>query len=99
VVATGIALLGGLLIGIATIRVSRQELAGSVPAPQEPASQPAAQRPGTAQRHEDRVALAAAARPSGSASRRVIHLGEQHRDDSGVLAHMEVPAELRDTTR
>ena len=52
-----------LLIGIATIRVSRQELAGAVPAPQEPASRPAAPRPGTGQRHEDRAALAAAARP------------------------------------
>jgi EmrB/QacA subfamily drug resistance transporter len=72
VVAAGIALLG-LLIGIATIRVSRQELAGAVPAPQEPASQPAASqpaashsaalRPGTGRRHEDRAALAAAARP------------------------------------
>jgi MFS family permease len=67
VVAAGIALLG-LLIGIATIRVSRQELAGAVPAPQEPTSQsaalrPAAPRPGTGQRHEDRAALAAAARP------------------------------------
>jgi hypothetical protein len=36
---------------------------------------------------------------AGSASRHVIQLGEQHRDDSGVLAHMEMPAELRDTTR
>ena len=61
-VAAGIGLLA-LLIAIATIRVSRQELAGAVPEPQEPASQPAAPRPGTVQRHEDRAALAAAARP------------------------------------
>ncbi|HWM97564.1 MAG TPA: hypothetical protein VNO54_10925, partial [Streptosporangiaceae bacterium] len=62
VVAAGIALLG-LLIGIATIRVSRQELACAVPEPQEAAPQPPAPQPGTVQRHEDRAALAAAARP------------------------------------
>ena len=62
VVAAGIGLLA-LLIAIATIRVSRQELAGAVPEPQKPASRPAAPRPGTVQRHEDRAALAAAARP------------------------------------
>jgi MFS family permease len=62
VVAAGIALLA-LLIGIVTIRVSRQELAGAVPAPQEAASQSPAQQPGTVQRHEDRAALAAAVRP------------------------------------
>ena len=57
-----------LLIALATIRVSRQELAGAAPEPQEAASQPAASQPaasqpGTVQRHEDRAALAAAARP------------------------------------
>jgi EmrB/QacA subfamily drug resistance transporter len=67
VVAAAIGLLA-LLIGIATIRVSRQELSGAVPAPQPVASQPAASKPaapqpGTVQRREDRVALAAAARP------------------------------------
>ena len=67
VVAAGIALLA-LLIAIATIRVSRQELAGAAPepqqaAPQPPASQPAAPQPGIVQRHGDRAALAAAARP------------------------------------
>ncbi len=80
VVAAGIGLLA-LLIAIATIRVSRQELAGAVPEPQEAAQQPTAQpaaqqptaqpaaqqpaapQPGTVQRHEDRAALAAAARP------------------------------------
>ena len=65
VVAAGIALLA-LLIAIATIRVSRQELSGAVPAPQEAAAArdaPAASQPGTVQRHEDRAALAAAARP------------------------------------
>ena len=36
---------------------------------------------------------------AGSARLDVIHLEEEHRDDSGVLAHMEMPAELRDTTR
>ena len=66
VVAAGIALLA-LLIAIVTIRVSRQELAGAVPAPQEAASQPVAPQPpapqpGTAQ-PENRAALAAAARP------------------------------------
>jgi MFS family permease len=76
-VAAGIGLLA-LLIGIVTIRVSRQELAGAGPEPQEAApqpaapqpaapqpaaSQPAASQPGTVQRHEDRAALAAAARP------------------------------------
>ena len=72
VVDAGIGLLA-LLIAIATIRVRRQELSGAVPAPQEPASQPAAPQsaapqpaapqPGAVQRHEDRAALAAAARP------------------------------------
>jgi EmrB/QacA subfamily drug resistance transporter len=57
VVAAGIGLLA-LLIGIATIRVSRQELAGAVPEPQE-----AAPQPGTLERHEDQAALAAAVRP------------------------------------
>jgi MFS family permease len=71
-VAAGIGLLA-LLIAIATIRVSRQELAGAGPEPQEaapqpaapqpPALQPAAQQPGTVQQHEDRATLAAAARP------------------------------------
>jgi EmrB/QacA subfamily drug resistance transporter len=77
-VAAGIGLVA-LIIAIATIRVSRQELTGVVPAPQEgvvPAPQesaepaphetvpqPAAPQPGTEQRPEDRAALAAAARP------------------------------------
>ena len=76
-VAAGIGLLA-LLIGIATIRVRRQELTGAVPAPQEAPLQPAGQQPGaqqpagqqptarppgTVQRHEDRAALAAAVRP------------------------------------
>ena len=56
-VAAGIALLA-LLIAVATIRVRRQDLSGAVPAPQEAAPQPA-----TVQPHEDRAALAAAARP------------------------------------
>jgi EmrB/QacA subfamily drug resistance transporter len=56
-VAAGIALLA-LLIAVATIRVRRQDLSGTVPAPQEAAPQPA-----TVQQHEDRAALAAAARP------------------------------------
>jgi MFS family permease len=60
--AAGIGLLA-LLIAIATIRVRRQELSGTVPAPQEPAPQPAAPQPGTVHPHEDRAALAAAARP------------------------------------
>ena len=67
VVAAGIALLA-LLIGIVTIRVSRQELAGAVPEPQETAPLPAAPppatvQPATAQQYEDRAALAAAVRP------------------------------------
>jgi EmrB/QacA subfamily drug resistance transporter len=76
-VAAGIGLLA-LLIGIATIRVRRQDLSGAVPEPQEAASQPAASQPavsqpavsqpaapqpGTVQRHEDRSVLAAAVRP------------------------------------
>jgi hypothetical protein len=48
VVAAGIALLA-LLIGIVTIRVSRQELAGAVPEPQEAASQPEASQPEASQ--------------------------------------------------
>jgi EmrB/QacA subfamily drug resistance transporter len=67
VVAAGIGLLA-LLIAIATIRVSRQELSGAVPVPQEAAeqpaaSQPAASQPETEQQYEDRAALAAAGRP------------------------------------
>src|SRR6185437_16194273 len=72
VVAAGIALLA-LLIGIATIRVSRRELAGATPEPQEAAPQPTApesaaleptaSQPGTVQLHEDQAALAAAVRP------------------------------------
>src|SRR6516165_2976363 len=61
-VAAGIALLA-LLIGIATIRISRQELAGAVPEPQEAAPQPAAPQPAAVQQHEDQAALAAAVRP------------------------------------
>jgi EmrB/QacA subfamily drug resistance transporter len=61
-VAAGVGLLA-LLIAIATIRVSRRELAGAAPEPQEPAPQPAAPQPGTVQQPEDRAALAAAARP------------------------------------
>jgi hypothetical protein len=57
VVAAGIALLA-LLIGIVTIRVSRRELAGAAPEPQEAAPQPE-----TVQLDEDQTALAAAARP------------------------------------
>jgi predicted MFS family arabinose efflux permease len=67
VVAAGIALLA-MLIAIATIRVRRQDLSGTVPAPQQaapqpPAPQPPAPQPGTEQQYEDRTALAAAARP------------------------------------
>jgi len=77
VVAAGIGLLA-LLIAIATIRVSREELAGAAPEPQPAAPQPAASQPaasqpaesqpgtvqpGTVQQQEDRAALAAAARP------------------------------------
>jgi EmrB/QacA subfamily drug resistance transporter len=71
-VAAGIGLLA-LLIAIATIRVSRQELAGAAPEPQVAAPQPATARPATAQPTalqaetgqlpEDRAALAAAVRP------------------------------------
>jgi hypothetical protein len=67
-----------MLIAIATIRVRRQDLSGTVPAPQQAAPQPtapqptapqpaapqpAAPQPGTEQQYEDRTALAAAARP------------------------------------
>jgi MFS family permease len=62
VVAAGIALLA-LLVAIIAIRVSRQELAGAVPEPQEAAPLPAAPQPGTVQQHEDRAARAAAVRP------------------------------------
>ena len=67
VVAAGIALLA-LLIGIATIRVSRRELAGAAPEPQAAAPEPvapgpAAPEPETVQLHEDQAALAAAVRP------------------------------------
>jgi hypothetical protein len=57
VVAAGIGLLA-LLIAIAAIRISRQELAGAASGPQQPAPQP-----GTVPGHQDRAALAAAARP------------------------------------
>ncbi|MEB8336980.1 MFS transporter [Streptomyces endophyticus] len=56
-VAAGVALLA-FLIAIATIRVSRQELTGAVPEPQQAAPQPEA-----VQRHEERVSFAKAARP------------------------------------
>jgi MFS family permease len=61
-VAAGIGLLA-VLIAIATIRIRRQDLSGAAPEPPEPASEPAAAPPGTAQRPEDRAALAAASRP------------------------------------
>ena len=77
VVAAGIGLLA-LLIAIVAIRVSRQELAGAAPEPQEPAPQPAASQPAppqpatpqaappqpaTMQVNGDEAALAAAVRP------------------------------------
>ena len=72
VVAAGIALLA-LIIGIVTIRVRRQDLAGAAPEPQpaapqqtapQPATpQPATPPPATIQQQEDRAALAAAVRP------------------------------------
>jgi hypothetical protein len=71
-VAAGIGLLA-LLIAIVTIRVRRQDLAGTAPDPQGAASQPAESQPATVppaavqaanvQQHEDRAARAAAARP------------------------------------
>ena len=71
-VAAGIGLLA-LLIAIVTIRVSRQELAGAAPEPQEPAPQfaasqpapphPVALQPATVQVNGDQAALAAAVRP------------------------------------
>jgi uncharacterized membrane protein len=70
-VAAGIGLLA-VLIAIATIRIRRQDLAGAVPESPAPASEPVASQPGTVsgtvqpgtvQRHEERAALAAAARP------------------------------------
>jgi hypothetical protein len=66
-VAAGIGLLA-LLIAIVAIRVSRQELAGTAPEPQEPAPQPAASQPAppqpaTVQVNGDQAALAAAVRP------------------------------------
>jgi uncharacterized membrane protein len=71
-VAAGIGLLA-LLIAIVTIRIRRQDLAGTTPEPQGAASQPAtvppaALRPAaepsaTGPQHEDRAARAAAARP------------------------------------
>jgi EmrB/QacA subfamily drug resistance transporter len=48
VVAAGIGMLA-VLIGIATIRVRREDLAGAVPAPQETAPQPAAPQPAAPQ--------------------------------------------------
>jgi len=67
VVAAGIGLLA-LLIAIGTIRVRRQDLAGTAPEPQAAASRPAPSQPAapqvaTVQQHEDRAALAAATRP------------------------------------
>ena len=47
-----------VVIAIAAIRVSRQELTGAMPAPNE-----AAPHPATVQEQEDRAALAAAVRP------------------------------------
>jgi len=61
-VAAGIGLLA-LIIAIATIRVRRQDLSGAVPAPPAAAPRLAESQPAAVQRHEDRAALAAAARP------------------------------------
>jgi EmrB/QacA subfamily drug resistance transporter len=62
--AAGIALLG-LLVALATIRVRRQELTGAGPAPHEDTTrEPATVRePVAVRQHENRAALAAAARP------------------------------------
>jgi len=57
-VAAGIGLLA-LLIAIATIRVRREDLTGTRPAP----DQGTAAQPATVRQHEDRAALAAAGRP------------------------------------
>ncbi|HKA98101.1 MAG TPA: MFS transporter, partial [Streptosporangiaceae bacterium] len=57
-VAAGIGLLA-LLIGLATIRVSREELTGTAPAPQ----QDTAPQPAAVRQREDQAALAAAVRP------------------------------------
>jgi EmrB/QacA subfamily drug resistance transporter len=70
VVAAGIGLLA-LLIGIATIRVRRQELTGAVPAPQEAPLQPApplpaGQQPGAQQPAGQQEAMA---RPPGAVQR------------------------------
>jgi EmrB/QacA subfamily drug resistance transporter len=56
--AAGIGLLA-LAVAIATIRVRREDLTGTRPAP----DQAAASQPATARQHEDRAALAAAGRP------------------------------------
>jgi hypothetical protein len=58
VTITGIALLA-LLAALATIRVGRQDLAGTRPAPHEDT----ARQPATARQQQDRAALAAAVRP------------------------------------
>jgi MFS family permease len=62
--AAAIAVLA-VLIAIATIRVSRQELTGVTPEQDEPSPQPVPvqQQPATVQQQEDRAALAAAVRP------------------------------------
>jgi EmrB/QacA subfamily drug resistance transporter len=62
--AAGIALLA-LVIALATIRVRRQELTGAGPVPEEVAAREhaAAHQPATVHQHENRAALAAAARP------------------------------------
>jgi hypothetical protein len=57
-VAAGIALLA-LLVALATIRVGRQDLTGTRPAP----DQGAASQPATARQHQDRAARAAAVHP------------------------------------
>jgi len=57
-VAAGIALLA-LLVGLATIRLRRQDLTGTGPAPQEDTTR----EPATVRHHHDQAALAAAVRP------------------------------------
>jgi EmrB/QacA subfamily drug resistance transporter len=70
-VSAGVAVLG-LLVAIATIRVPREDMAGTAPEPQATAQpvavqsatvQSGAPQPATAQRNEDQAALARAAQP------------------------------------
>jgi EmrB/QacA subfamily drug resistance transporter len=93
VVAAGIALLA-LLIGIATIRVRRQDFAGAVPEPQEAAAQAAAPQPAVPQPAAPQPVQPAATQPA-AVQPATQQLGTvQLREDRAALAAAVRPGRL-----